>query len=222
MQSKQVDKLALNAGIERLCAGEEEGWVESAMALAAFAQSVPPSNPGSNIMLLDSSQSQSGSHAGFAAGVGNVTIPESQQSSHVEKYVGIHVARIGSYKVWHYAGSATMAGQIFFKHYKEMWPYFNPINEDSFVVYWLAYDTNTLEPTAVLASMYEKRENNSFLGSLRMFWETFYFHIIERGNSWKALTQSKTLNFYTTSCTVLLSNDPTMKSGDDVIELLSI
>ncbi|HXK38385.1 MAG TPA: hypothetical protein VJ579_04950 [Candidatus Paceibacterota bacterium] len=134
-----VDKLMLNAALERLIAGEDSDC--SAMrTIIAYGDTLDKEK----FFALESSvTTKSGGDAisGHTAEQGNVSIEDKEAETHKEHSYGIKKDRVGHYKIW-----KSGEGLLKFHHFWKSDLTTQIEAEDRPEVYHLGYDPKTFEP----------------------------------------------------------------------------
>lgn len=134
-----VDKLMLNAAIERLIAREDDDC--SAMrTVIAYGSKLSRGNHASFEGSLDL-KSSGDAVSGHTAEQGNVTIEDKDKEVHKECAFGIRKERIGHFKIW-----KEREGLIMFHHFWKSDIATQVEKEDMPEVYHLGYDEKTFEP----------------------------------------------------------------------------
>lgn len=133
----QVDKMAVNAAIEKLIAQDDPNG-DAAQIVIEYMRHHKPGAPIS--FEYETEEMRSGrSTTGYAAGHGNVSIDNTETESKSRSF-GIHKDRVGHYKIWKKAD-----GIIYFHHF---WKSDAATQTDvaSHKEYVLCYNTSDLSP----------------------------------------------------------------------------
>lgn len=145
-----VDRMLVNAAIEKLVSGEEEGWLEAARIVVEFGQKIGTSQRVVTHNKLTREDRDPHIVSGYAANIGSASIDDRQQSTQ-HSVSGAIIERVGYYKVVRIAHWSC----IQWTHYRDDYEWQNREQLKTWVPkkYFLFYNTDGEPYSVALAIM---------------------------------------------------------------------
>ncbi len=118
MNSQKFDRMALNAAMDLLASGREDGWLVAAEQIIAFGTTLPQCLDVQHKAVRMNTSKGNEKVTGYAEGHGTVDYKDEKKPT-LTTSMNEEPERIGSYRVLHNAAKR----QIWFQHYRALWDF---------------------------------------------------------------------------------------------------